>query len=204
MKFPQTGVIKVVHEGEVETMTKSGWVLLTILTESIYCPGIDEHQPAMPMGQSYMPGKVTLSKAMALRTHRYVMHLETGSLAEQLVAQMELLAVKEKELVVERLALAHQCQISNEQVGTIEKQNELGRTLKAKQEELEKKAGQLANGMEPLLADLSKLYKTLGKDRVREILGREIEDPDPTPEDQIKNTYQRLLEEENDENNQTG
>jgi predicted RNase H-like nuclease (RuvC/YqgF family) len=210
MKYPKTGLIQIVPEKEVHALTSQGWSLLEVLSGSEILYGLEKQPQPMSAAatiQTYNTPMVPTMRAFVGRANRFVMHLEQGSLNEQLSAKSVELEAKSQEWVKLEAELKRDYQSQTE---TLEKLRDKWKGLSVEMDSLKKennelgvKAATLSALVTPLLEDLSRCFKALGKDRVREILGREIEDPYPTPEDQIKNTYQRLLENE-DENNQTG
>lgn len=215
MTLPQNGTLRIVEAYDVEKLTLAGWVLLQILEEDTVQQVLEQHQPDTPMGQSFVPPPVMLHRCISLKTHRYVMHLEQGSVVDQLNTQLaeqkkllderdRLLAEKDKELKVEREALAQSCRTNNDLSDTISKQNDHWRALTDQNKVLQNELDALRANHAPFLDDLSKIIKALGVGRLSQILGREVTDPDPIPEDQLKNTYERLLEEDDDANAQAG
>jgi len=197
MKYPKTGTIQIVTASEVEALTRKGWALLEILPESNPCMTFDQTVAGASMAL------MSVQKTVVTRTHRYVMHLEQGSPAERVVELEERLAALEKQAGTAETARAQQAKQIDEQAATIERMSDLYRKQTEELRVARLERSEYGESRALHLADLSRTIKALGATRLSQILGREVVDPDPVPEEQIKGTYQRLLEEEDDDENTT-
>jgi len=198
---PTTGPVLVVGAKEMESMTREGWQLIAILQETQLFVGMDQEQahpnPNGSSGYHSTPGLVSLIKNFIGQANKYVLTLERGDsekwaeLAEERDRALTLIGAltnskgeatkkaKELEGRVNQLTL-----INDERGQVVDK-------LRAELREAGEENKKLKTGT--LEADM---MKAIGADRVSEIVGHVVIDPDPLLPAQVQTAFDRLLEDD--------
>jgi hypothetical protein len=210
-----SGPVQVVDEGDLAEAGLHGWRLAAIIFEEKLEPAFDMEQQinAPSYSSGVYPSLVTVTRHMLVKRPRYVMHREV-SVADTIealeVKLKEALEVKLKEAseaaqqanaaleaMRKELAVAQQMATSLRASNTILEDQNTRLTGENAQLRAEKAwTSGLLEDAQRNAADWLLVVKSIGADRVSEIVGHEVVDPAPLSPDQVPTTFDRLLQEE--------
>lgn len=209
------GPVQVVDEEDLLNAGAQGWRLVAVIFEEKLEPAFDMEQQIHPHPSSsgIYPNLVTVTRHMLVKRPRYVMHQEV-SVADTIEAlETKLRAANEAKLK----ETSETVQQANAALETVRKEltvaQQMVTSLQASNNILENDHERLVRENATLRAekawtsglledarrneaDWLLVVKSIGADRVSEIVGHEVVDPAPLSPDQVPTTFDRLLQEE--------
>lgn len=202
------GPVQVVDEEGLH-LTTAGWRLVAILQQEETTPVFDQEQPLHVPEPNYGNhiSTVMVTRYVVVKKTCFLLHMdqEQADYRAGISAELEkakIAAVEQRSLAVEAeqgrqklfeeaATLRRLYASANETVATVQGQvSQLQETLRARTAEIDKLKTTTA------VLEWNAVVKAIGADRISQIVGRQVEDPDPLLPEQVPTAYDRLLEEE--------
>lgn len=204
------GPVKVVDESELH-LTQKGWRLVAVLQQEETAPVFDQEQPLHVPEPNYGNhiSTVMVTRYVVVKKTCFLLHMdqEQADYRAGIAAELE----KAKTVAAEQWKLAAEAEQGRqklfEEAATLRRLlvsgDEATATLRAQVRQLQTSLAEKDRELDSILTrtkeglvlqDWAAVVKAIGVDRISQIVGREVEDPDPLLPEQVPTAYDRLLE----------